>query len=200
MKKKPTAGRSGGYRPGAGRPKGTGRYGEKTIPMRIPVSLISYVENLLAEKNLCSFDNVYAYPKSSLQHFDKQKTIPFYATRVAAGAPLPVDDHVERYLDLNQHLIERPDATFFVRAEGESMINANIYENDILVVDRTIVPTNGKIIIAVVNGELTVKRLELQTDRIRLLPENPAYKPIHITEDTNFKIWGVVVHIIHSLS
>jgi DNA polymerase V len=83
--------------------------------------------------------------------------------------------------------------------EGDSMINAGIYENDILVVDRSIKPTDGKIVIAVVNGELTVKRLSDKPGRLCLLPENPRYNPIEITEEVELSIWGVVRHVLHSL-
>lgn len=168
--------KAGGYRSGAGRPKGTGKYGEKTCPVRVPVSLLSAVEALVV-----------------------QPAIPLYATRVAAGCPSPVDDYVERHLDLNEYLVKRPSATFFVRVEGDSMINAGIYENDILVVDRSVKPTDGKIIIAVVNGELTVKRLNDKPGHLSLLPENPRYKAIEITEAMEFSIWGVVQHVLHAL-
>ncbi len=205
--------KAGGYRVGSGRPKGTGKYGEKTCPLRIPVSLLPEIEALVASKtslNLSAhglaethlaikpFNNVFPYPSKPMP--SPRQAMPLYATRVAAGAPFPVDDYIDRHLDLNQHLIEHPTATFFVRAEGDSMINAGIHENDILIVDRSIKPTHGKIIIAVVNGDLTVKRLELAQNRLRLMPENPRYQPIEITEEIDFRIWGVVLHVIHSLS
>lgn len=186
--------KAGGYRSGAGRPKGTGKYGEKTCPVRVPVSLLSEVEALVAQKMhpeafSNAVDNLIPFPTA----------IPLYATRVAAGFPSPADDYVERHLDLNEYLVKRPAATFFVRVEGDSMINAGIHENDILVVDRSVKPTDGKIIIAVVNGELTVKRLSDKPGHLCLLPENPRYKPIEITEAVEFSIWGVVKHVLHAL-
>ncbi len=190
--------KAGGYRSGAGRPKGTGKYGEKTCPVRVPVSLLSEVEALVAEKMhpeaFGNSDNL--IPFRSPPHYPP---MPLYATRVAAGCPSPVDDYVERNLDLNEYLVKQPSATFFVRVEGDSMINAGIYENDILVVDRSVKPTDGKIIIAVVNGELTVKRLSDKPGHMCLLPENPRYRPIEITEDVEFSIWGVVRHVLHAL-
>ncbi len=199
MSKKTNA---GGYRAGSGRPKGTGKYKELTQPIRVPVSLIPQIEELLAHKatqdTISVFDNIYPYPKPQEKAVDTF-SIPFYASRVAAGFPSPADDHVENHLDLNQHLVQRPSATFFVRVEGDSMINVGIHEDDILIVDRSIEPTNGRIVIAAVNGELTVKRLEIQQKRLRLLPENPRYSPLEITEEIEFTIWGVVVHVIHSL-
>ena len=194
----------GGYRSGAGRPKGTGKYGEKTFPLRIPVRLVSEVEAFVAYKmHSESFsngvDNLVPFPSSRRTEVPHYPAIPLYATRVAAGLPSPTDDYVERHLDLNEYLVKRPSATFFVRVEGDSMINAGIYENDILVVDRSIKPTDGKIVIAVVNGELTVKRLSDKPGHLCLLPENPRYNPIEITEEVEFSIWGVVRHVLHAL-
>ena len=203
MKKKSTA---GGYRIGAGRPSGSGKYGEPTCAIRIHVSLLPQVEALMLHKEKSKqnklssyqqyFDNIYIFSASSGETYP---TIPLYETRVAAGSPSLVGDQVERHLDLNEHLIEKPAATFFVRVEGDSMINAGIHENDILIVDRSIPATNGKIVIAVLNNELTVKRLELKQNQARLLPENERYQPIEITKEMEFRIWGVVVHVIHSL-
>lgn len=102
-------------------------------------------------------------------------------------------------LDLNQHLVKRPAATFFVRVEGDSMIGAGIHENDLLVVDRSLKPSNGKVVIAVINGELTVKRLKIQANQITLMAENPRYSPIIIDETMEFTIWGVVTNVIHDL-
>lgn len=176
--------KAGGYRTGSGRPKGTGKYGEETSPVRVPIRLRSAVEAFINHK----IDNLIPFP-----------TIPLYATRVAAGAPSPADDHIDCHLNVNEYLIKKPATTFLVRAEGDSMINAGIYENDILVVDRAIKPVDGKIVIAVVNGELTVKRLSEKPNHLCLLPENPRYKPIEITEETEFHIWGVVQHVLHAV-
>ena len=196
--------KAGGYRSGAGRPKGTGKYGEQTCPVRIPLSLRSEVEALVAYKMQAeSFsvgsDNCLPFPHARRSEASTYHPLPLYGTRVAAGLPSQTDDYVERHLDLNEYLVKRPSATFFVRVEGDSMINAGIYENDILVVDRSIKPTDGKIVIAVVNGELTVKRLSDTPGRLCLLPENDRYSPIEITEAVELCIWGVVRHVLHSL-
>jgi len=119
--------------------------------------------------------------------------------RVAAGFPSPADDFLEGQLDLNEHLIRHPAATFFVRVTGDSMVGAGIHSGDMLIVDRALEPTDKKVVIAVVNGELTVKRLQKQRDRLILIPENDAYKPIIVEEGTDFEIWGVVTNVIHSL-
>ncbi len=130
---------------------------------------------------------------------DKPTSLPLYAARVAAGFPSPADDYIEGKLDLNQHLVKHPAATFFVRVEGDSMIGAGIHSGDILVVDRSLKPCHGKIVIAVLDGELTVKRLEQRKGVLRLLPENNSYQAIEITDAMDFTIWGVVTNVIHSL-
>jgi DNA polymerase V len=95
--------------------------------------------------------------------------------------------------------VQRPAATFFVRVQGDSMIGAGIHENDILVVDRSLEPTGGKVVIAVVNSELTVKRLQKKQGQVLLVAENPKYQPIKISEEMSFQIWGVVTNVIHAL-
>jgi DNA polymerase V len=124
--------------------------------------------------------------------------LPFYATAVQAGFPSPADDYLEGTLDLNEHLIRRPAATFFLRVLGDSMTGAGIHSGDLLIVDRSMHPANGRIVIAVVDGELTVKRLSRRRGRVRLMPENPRYRPIDIRDGQDLQIWGVVLHVIHS--
>ena len=125
--------------------------------------------------------------------------LPLYSYKISAGFPSPADDHLEKTLDLNSHLIKHPAATFFVRVNGDSMINAGIHDNDILIVDRSLKPSHGKIVIAVVDGQMTVKRLYKQSGKLILMPENKNFKPIEVTEDMSIEIWGVVVTAIHSL-
>lgn len=118
---------------------------------------------------------------------------------VAAGFPSPADDYLEGKLDLNQHLIKHPAATFFVRVAGDSMIDAGIHPGDILIVDRALEPADKKVVIAVVEGELTVKRIRMTRGRVFLAPENEHYPPIPIGAEMNFEIWGVVTTVIHPL-
>jgi DNA polymerase V len=125
--------------------------------------------------------------------------LPLFATRVAAGFPSPADDYVEGQLDLNEHLIKHPAATFYVRVAGDSMTGAGIYPGDILVVDRALEPVHGRIVIAVVNGELTVKRLLIEARRAVLQPENGHYRPIEIVESMACVIWGVVTGVVRQL-
>lgn len=125
--------------------------------------------------------------------------LPLYSSKVQAGFPSPAEDHLEAKLDLNKYLIDHPAATFLTRVVGNSMINAGIYENDILVVDRSLEATDNKIVVAVVNNELTVKRLKYSNGKAFLVPENDEYKPIAIEQGGDSEgtyIWGVVISVI----
>ena len=115
-------------------------------------------------------------------------TIPFFESSVAAGLPTLADDHVAMRLNLNQHLVKNPATTFSVRVKGDSMMGATIYDG---------VPKDSDIAICIVDGEFTVKRLQLQGGTILLLPENPDYPPIAVDESNDFQIWGIVTHVIH---
>jgi DNA polymerase V len=119
--------------------------------------------------------------------------VPFFASRPAAGFPAPGDDQVENILDINDLVVKNPASTFFVRVEGDSMEGAGIFSGDVLVVDRSIEPHDGRIVVAAVNGELVVKRLSVGKGRRMLLSENPAYAPIALGEDEECFIWGAVV-------
>jgi len=123
-------------------------------------------------------------------------SIPFYSSVVQAGFPSPADDHVEENLDLNELLIRHPAATFFVRVEGDSM-QKEIHSGDILIVDRSLTPRTGDIVIAALGGEFTVKRIKIEEDVVYLIPDNPNFKPIEVKEDETFEIFGVVTTIIH---
>ena len=121
--------------------------------------------------------------------------LPVFASRISAGFPSPADDHIEGKLDLNRHLVRRPAATFFIRAQGESMKDAGIFDGDLLVVDRGIVPRAGDIVIAVLHGELTVKRLAMTEAGSILSADNPAYPDIRPGE-AGCELWGVVTFSI----
>jgi DNA polymerase V len=123
-------------------------------------------------------------------------TYPYYDTAVAAGFPSPAADYIEERIDLNQLLVKTPSATFFVKVEGESMIDAYIPPKALLVVDRSLDPLNGDIIVAVINGEFTVKRLLKTQAGLFLTPENKKYKPMRIEDNMDFMVWGVVTKII----
>lgn len=125
--------------------------------------------------------------------------LPMFLESVSAGFPSPADDYLEDRLDLNDYLIRNPSATFFVRVTGDSMTDAGIYSGDVLVVDRSLNPKDGNIIIAAIDGELIVKRMQRIKNKIYLLPENKRYKPIEISSEMNFEVWGVVTTVIHSV-
>ena len=125
------------------------------------------------------------------------KLLPIFSSCISAGFPSPADDYIEGKLDLNSYLIKHPSATFFVRVKGDSMINAGIYNNDILIVDRSLEATNGKIVIASIDGQLTVKRLFRNKDKVILNSENDLFKPIEFSEGEEVIFWGVVTSVIH---
>ncbi len=131
--------------------------------------------------------------------FDPQlaQSRPLFLSSVAAGFPSPADDYLDKGLDLNEFLVKHPAATFFIRAEGESMINAGIHSGDILVVDRSLEPTHGRIVVAVVNGGFTVKRISRRKGKTQLIAENPDFTPIQITEESECAVWGVVTFVLH---
>lgn len=120
-----------------------------------------------------------------------------FSSAVQAGFPSPAEDYIEKKLDLNELIIKHPAATFFVKVEGESMRNAGILSGDMLVVDRSLQPAHGKIVVAVVNGEFTVKRILFHKDRVQLRAENENFPSIEIERDSDFQIWGVVTYVIH---
>ena len=140
-----------------------------------------------------NIDAVYA-PDLSTRY-----ALPIFLGRLPAGFPSPADDYLEGKLDLNRHLIKHPAATFFVRVTGDSMIGAGIHSGDLLVVDRSLEPADKNVVVAVIDGELTVKRLFKQHGVLRLLPENLNYQPIEITAQQTIEIWGVVTSVIHAL-
>ena len=124
---------------------------------------------------------------------------PLFMVPVTAGFPSPAEDYIEGKLDLNKHLIKHPAATFFVRVTGDSMVDAGIHPGDILIVDRAIEPADKKVVIAIIDGELTVKRIRMLKGKVFLVPENENYKSLKIEEEMNFEIWGVVTNVIHPL-
>jgi DNA polymerase V len=119
------------------------------------------------------------------------------SSTIKAGFPSPAEDYIDRKIDLNEQLIANPAATFMVRVEGSSMIDCGINEQDVLIVDRSLKAKDKDIILAVVDGEFTVKRLRIKRGIYELVPENPNYQVITITEGTDFVVWGVVTYVIH---
>jgi len=128
---------------------------------------------------------------------EQSLAIPMLVERVAAGFPSPAQDYVESRLDLNELCIKHPAATFFVRVDGDSMTSL-LFPNDILVVDRSLKPAHGDCVIASINGEMTVKTLELKP-RVRLVPQNPRYAPIVPNEGEDLQVFGVVTNVVRAL-
>ena len=130
---------------------------------------------------------------------NEREGLPLYLTPIEAGFPSPADDYLDRRLDLHRHIVRNEAATFFLRAHGLSMINAGIHDGDLLVVDRSLEAEHNRIVIAALDGELTVKRLVRRQGRVLLVPENPDFPEFDISQREHVHIWGVVTHVIHKL-
>lgn len=122
---------------------------------------------------------------------------PLVGQRVPAGFPSPATDYIEGSLDLTEHLIHHPASTFFMRVSGDSMTGAGIFAEDLLVVDRSLDATHNKIIVAIYDGELTLKRLRIDDGGYLLCAENPDYPTIRVDKELEFFVWGVVTFVIH---
>ena len=186
----------GGTRAGVGRKP---LYEGSVTRLRVPDAYVPAVQDMIAKV-------------IELQHYRKDRlevlqpaanpsflARPLFSSPVPAGFPSPADDYIEGQLDLNDYFIQHPSATFYVRVTGESMVNAGIFPRDILIVDRAIEAAHGSIVIAVVDNELTVKRLHRKGSAIELHPENPLFPVIVIEKTMELSIWGVVVGVTRKL-
>ncbi|MGC9503262.1 LexA family protein [Baaleninema sp.] len=189
----------GGKRLGAGRPPGTGKYGEPTKAMRLPVSLAEQLNDLLVDWQNAKTQGISRHIQRLRQSLESPLRLPLYSDAVAAGLPAPATDYVDRELDLNQYLTPHPEASFCVRANGDSMIEAGIHPGDLLVVDTALEAKDDSVAIVVVDGELTVKRLRWDENTLWLVPENANYRPLQVTEEMNFRVLGVVTNVIHKV-
>ena len=126
-----------------------------------------------------------------------QINTPVFLDKISAGFPSPATDYMENKLDLNEYLIKHPAATFIVKTSGSSMINADIYSGDLLVVDRSLTPRNNNIVIASIFGDLTVKKIKKKDKLFFLVSANEDYPSIEVKEEMECFIWGVVTYIIH---
>lgn len=198
----------GGNRQGAGRKKGSGKFGEPTKVMRVPQSKVAAIQAWLNLQNRPNAKLLQQAPSSNQPQFDSpfiwhlpsEQTefveLPLYEHKVVAGFPSPAEDYIEARLDLNEKLIRNKEATFLLSVQGDSMKDVGILDGDILVVDRSIQPQDGKIVIAALDGELTVKRLSMKSTGTWLVPENENYPPILVRESSDIVIWGVVTATI----
>src|SRR5690606_954573 len=130
---------------------------------------------------------------------ETELTLPFVDDGISAGFPSPALDFVDLSIDLNKHLIKNPSATFYGKVKGDSLKNAGIHNGDLLIIDRSLEPTNGKIAVCYIDGEFTAKRIKLEKNVAWLIAENENYQPIKVTEDNNFLIWGIVTHVIKNV-
>ena len=123
----------------------------------------------------------------------------FFDTGISAGFPSPAEDFLAQRLSLDEALVKNKETTFYAKVSGQSMINAGLNDNDLLIIDRSLEPEHNKIAVCFLDGEFTVKRLKVESDGVWLQPENDNYKPIKITQDNQFVIWGIVVNVIKSV-
>ena len=187
----------GGKRESAGRKLGTGKFKEATTVVRMPASQLAVVKDFLAayqrKKLSADLDVVGDIALPTLNALAIK--LPLYSSKVSAGFPSPAEEHVEKRLDPSEFLIDQKDATFFVTIQGYSMIDVGLLPGDKAVVDRSKLASIGDIVLAVIDGEFTIKTLARKKDGTpRLLPANStgAFSPIEIKEGMDFEIWGVV--------
>lgn len=134
-----------------------------------------------------------------LPNTDTELALPFVESGISAGFPSPALDFVDVSIDLNKHLIKHPSATFYGRVKGESLKDAGINNGDLLIIDKSLEPVNGKIAVCYIDGEFTAKRIKKTKDELWLMPENEAYSPIKIEEENDLIIWGIVTHVIKNV-
>jgi SOS response UmuD protein. Serine peptidase. MEROPS family S24 len=130
---------------------------------------------------------------------DTRLSLPLISEGIRAGFPSPAMDFEDIRIDLNQYLIKNPSATFYGKVRGDSLKNAGIEEGDILIIDKSVEPADGKIAVCFLDGEFTAKRIRIRKNKIWLMPENEKYKPIEVTEENQFIIWGIVTYVIKPL-
>ena len=126
-------------------------------------------------------------------------SLPLADQGISAGFPSPADDFLDLSIDLNKELIKHPYATFYGRVRGESMVGAGLDDGDLLIIDKSLEPQDGKIAVCFIDGEFTVKRIRLDKNSLLLIPENKKYKPLKVTEDNEFIIWGIVTSVIKKM-
>lgn len=168
--------------------------GPATTVVRLPLSIAAIARRFASRKPRVEDIKIF---------FDVQPrthaSIPLMSHKASCGFPSPADDYLDRPLDFNELLVANPAATFAVRVGGDSMINAGLYPDDIAVVDRSLTARDKNIILALVDGEFTIKRYRKKGSRVWLQAENPAYNDIKISEETAFEVWGVIKHSVRML-
>ena len=185
----------GGQRTGAGRK----RSAEPTVTVRVPASSKETILQWIRERKAPAACIPAWMEVVRLEQQTVPQSFPRMSHSVRAGFPSPADDYVEKRIDLNEELIQHREATFFLRVRGHSMINAGIDDGDELIVDRAIAPEHNRIVVAAVDGELTVKRFYRRNGIIKLIAENPHYPDIEFKSEQEMMIWGVVTRVIKSV-
>lgn len=183
----------GGRRLGAGRKPGNSM-AQPTTVIRVPVNIAEIIKNFVStlkgkhslQGQTCVVDLI------KFTQTKQRITLPLYTSKVAAGFPSPADDYVEQQLNPNDYLVENNTTTFFVRVKGDSMIEAGIFDNDVLVIDRSKTQQTGDIVLAVLDGEFTVKTLDWSKKNVKLIPANQRYPVIEVKKGQSLEIWGVV--------
>jgi DNA polymerase V len=125
--------------------------------------------------------------------------LPYIESGITAGFPSPAEDFLDTSIDLNRELVRNPSSTFYARAKGESMNDANINNGDLLIIDKSLEPSNGKIAVCYIDGAFTIKRIKIEQDCLWLVPANTDFNPIKVTEENDFLIWGIVIYVVKSL-
>ncbi len=186
----------GGQRIGAGRKRAT----EPTATIRVPVSKKETVMQWVQQLKTVPAVRIPAWMEiSKPTQQPALQSFPRMGHSVRAGFPSPADDYVEKRIDLNEELIQHREATFFLRVSGYSMTNAGIDDGDELIVDRAITPEHNRIVVAAIDGELTVKRFYRRNGVVKLIAENPQYPDIEFKNEQEMMIWGVVTRVIKSV-
>ncbi len=186
----------GGKRAGAGRKASGIKTARISVPEDAKDAVLEYVKALQERVPALWGDSLTLIP---LAENLKPFKVPLYAHSVKAGFPSPADDYIADTIDLNDLLMPRKEASFLIRVSGDSMVGAGIHDGDTLVVDRSITATDGRVVVAAVDGQFTVKRLEKRNGQIRLLAENPSFAAIEFKDEQELQIWGVVTRVIHSV-
>lgn len=186
----------GGKRVGAGRKPSGIKTARVSVPEAAKAVVIDFVKALKEPMSAVWGDSL--KPIKLAENLNPFK-VPLYAHSVKAGFPSPADDYVADTIDLNDLLMPRKEASFLIRVSGDSMVGAGIHDGDTLVVDRSIAATDGRVVVAAVDGQFTVKRLEKRHGRVRLLAENPNFSAIEFKDEQELQIWGVVTRVIHSV-
>jgi len=188
----------GGFRLGAGRKPKSGLKGDTSQVMRIPnIDLSGVIELLEKRRAIRIFSNTTRAQTAKLNPI--KKYLPQLSRKIAAGVPNPANDYIETSLDLNELLVKNSPATFFLDMIGDSMINAGIFDGDKIILDRSIKPKHGDIVVAIVNSEHTVKRLYKKNSKVELHAENQEFSKITFKDCEELNIFGVVTNTIHKL-